>query len=230
VNSDFSPPLFFPFFPFFIFLNAPVTVHYNNVENSGVQNQLAYMTSNLELWTLNFNLFDMLPVPLCDETLVASDNNGNACPGTGSYDFSVSYTLPNAGNPKTSWFATGWSGEGVIQMFAQVDETMKIGECILDLQTFVTRQDGSSSLLVFPSAAVASGIFLALFLLFILVSMYCMLCRRARPIGVKKPTTSNDDDTYFTKMEDTKSYKSSKSKKSQKSLTSGSASVKTELI
>jgi hypothetical protein len=187
------------------------------------------MTSNLELWTLNFNLFDMLPVPLCDETLVASENNGNACPGTGSYDFSVTYELPPAGNPKTSWFATGWSGGGVIQMFAQTDETMKIGECVLDLQTFVTRKEGSSSLLQFPSAAVASGMFLALFLLFLLVSLYCILCRRGRALAVEK---FSDDDSYFSKMEDSKSYKSSKSirsKKTQKTSASGS-SVKTDLI
>jgi hypothetical protein len=184
------------------------------------------MTSNLELWTLNFNLFDMLPVPLCHETMTASSSNANQCPGTGSYDFSITYTLPDAGSPKTSWFATGWSGEGVIQMFAQTDETMKIGECQLDLQTFVTRTEGSSSLLQFPSAAVSSGIFLALFLLMVLVSLYCILCKRGRALAVQK---HSDDDSFFTKMDDTKSLKSSRSKKSQKTSTSGS-SIKSDLI
>jgi hypothetical protein len=158
--------------------------------------------------------------------MVASSSNGNDCPGTGSYDFSVTYTLPDAGSPKTSWFATGWSGEGTIQMFAQTDETMKIGDCHLDLQTFVTRQEGSSSLLRFPSAAVASGIFLALFVLLMLISLYCILCRRGRALAVKK---HSDDESYFSRMEDTKSLKSSRSKKSQKTATSGS-SVKSDLI
>jgi hypothetical protein len=124
-------------------------VYYNSVENSGTQNNQAYMTANLELLTLDFALFDMLPVPLCHDTMVADSSNENECPGTGSYDFSVNYTLPGAGSEKTSWLASGWGGKGLIQMFAEVDDTMKIGECGLDLLTYVTRQESNASMVNF---------------------------------------------------------------------------------
>jgi hypothetical protein len=127
-------------------------VHYNNVENSGIQDNQAYMSASLNLWTLSFTLFDMLPLSLCSDEIVGSDNNQYACPGTGSYDFSVEYALPGAGSEKTSWLASGWNGEGIIQMFAESDDTMKIGECKLDLQTYVTPKEKYNDTSAFGSS------------------------------------------------------------------------------
>jgi hypothetical protein len=185
------------------------------------------MTANLELWTLDFTLFDMLPVPLCHDTMVADSSNENECPGTGSYDFSVNYTLPGAGSDKTSWLASGWAGKGIIQMFAEVDDTMKIGECGLDLLTYVTRKESNSSMLTFPSAAVSSGLFLALFAVFAVLLCYCYICRRGRTITTEKPT---DEISYFSKLEEAKSTRSRGSSKHTKKTHASEASIVSDLI
>lgn len=155
--------------------------------------------------------------------MVASSSNENACPGNGAYDFSVNYTLPKAGN--FSWLASGWAGEGLIQMFAEVDETMKIGECGLGLETYVTRKESNTSILEFPSAAVSSGLFLALFAVFMIICCYCYVCRRGRAISTEKPA---DEISYFSKMED--DAKSTRSRASSKKTKKTDASVVSDLI
>jgi hypothetical protein len=184
------------------------------VENSGIENNVAYMTANLNLWTMDFNLVDMLQVPLCDETMVAADGNANACPGSGSYDYSFTYKLPNAGREETSWLATGWQSTGKIEMFAEQDENMKIGECTIVLKTYVT-QKGEKTLFGSPSAATTVGIVLGALAFFFLAFAYCYCCRR------KKGKVTADDQSQFHRMDDEKSFwtgvgtaRSSKSKKS----------------
>lgn len=194
-------------------------MHYNNVANSGIQNNIAYMTAELELWTLTFHLFDMMPIDLCDESMEPSESNTNACPGNGSYDYSVNYTLPSAGG-NSSWLASGWNGDGIIQVFAEADESMLIGECKLDLHTYVTKAESNNTVLEFPSAAVASGLALAALVFVALTMCYCYVCRRSRRV-VEKPT---EEVSYFQKMEDAKSTKTASTrgtrKSSKKNLTS----------
>ena len=96
------------------------------------------------LWTLDFNLLDMYEVPLCDESMVADESNEGECPGDGAHSFSISYKLPNAGDERASWLASGWRGTGVVRMYAEPSEDMMIGECTLSLRTHVTQKNKSS--------------------------------------------------------------------------------------
>jgi hypothetical protein len=178
---------------------------YSGVQNSGIENNMAYVTAALSLWTIDFNLLDMMPVPLCDDTMVADANNQNACPGDGTFDFSLVYKLPSAGDNRTSWLASGWEGSGLIEMFAQQDNTMKIGECSLSLKTYVSRPEGQrTSLLSTPSAAATVGIVLAAIAVVVLSMIYCYCCCKRRK--EKNSKNQDDDVSRFQRMEEEKSY------------------------
>jgi hypothetical protein len=199
-----------------------IVVYYNGVANSGVENDVAYLTANLALWTLDFNLFDMMQIPLCSSTLVADANNQNACPGDGTQAFEIPYSLPSAGSNATSWLASGWESSGIIQIFAQQDETMKIGECVLSLKTYVTRSSSEKSLISTPSAAASVGIALAVAAVLAMLGLYCYCCMKKRKNKSKIQTTGDTDESYFKRLEDEKSYWSgSGSKKSSATKKTG---------
>ena len=177
-------------------------MNYNAVDESGIQNDAAYISSDLSLWTLDFNLFDMLEIPLCHENMEYDEENEGDCPGNGEYGFQVTYKLPSAGDEKTSWLASGWQGTGMISMYAEPDESMKIGECTLDLQTYVTPAEGEDYLLNIPSAAVAAGIVLGALGVLTLIALYCYCCcGRRRSAKKKKEKSKNQEDdslpSYF---------------------------------
>jgi len=201
-------------------------VNYNGVEDTGIEDNLAFITSDLSFWTLDFNLFDMLSVPLCDDTMTADENNANDCPGDGSYSYSVVYKLPNSGSDSASWLASGFEGSGFIRMYAEADESMMIGECILNLQTFMTETE-ESGLLRTPSAAAATGIALAVLAVVAMTCLYCYCCCRRRPDTRKQPRGNPEDslESMFQRMEDEKShYTRSTAAQSQRS-SKGGASV-----
>jgi hypothetical protein len=224
-------------------LTIDIAVYYNGVTNSGIENNVAYMTADLSLWSLHFNLVDMLQVPLCDESMVADSSNQNECPGDGAHKYEFEYLLPTAGSEHTSWLASGWKGTGLIQLFAEQNENMKIGECTLSLNTYVTRKSAQKNLLGMPSAATALGMLVALLIVLAALAMYVYCCccnRKNRPnrIRVKKDRINsvtydrddeNDEDAaHFKRMEDEKSFWSGSgkgSKKSKKSSTETSSIV-----
>jgi hypothetical protein len=196
------------------------------------------MSAQLMLWTLDFNLLDMYEVPLCDESMVADESNEGECPGDGAHSFSISYKLPNAGDERASWLASGWRGTGVVRMYAEPSEDMMIGECTLSLRTHVT-QKNKSSLVGTPSASVTAWILLASALSLAGLAFYCYCCRGKRKAA--KVENFEDQSTYFKRMEDERSYWSgagskaskktatTKTSMSKKSHASASASVVSEL-
>lgn len=202
------------FSPFLLLILTTVT--YNGVSNSGITNDAAYIKADLSMWTLSFNLFDMLQVPLCDSSFVADANNQNDCPGDGSFDFELAYKLPSAGGESTSWLASGWQGTGTIQMFAQQDETMLIGDCTLALRTFVTSSSSAQkSLLSTPSAAASVGIASAVAAVIALMCLYCYCCmKKKRQKG--KIQVVDEDSSRFVRMEEDKSYWSGAGSKASK--------------
>jgi hypothetical protein len=201
-------------------------VNYAGVENSGITNDIAYVTADLSLFSLQFNLLDMMPVPLCDETMVAADGNQYACPGDGSQNYEVVYKLPSAGSERVSWIASGFEGSGLIQMFAQQDKSMKIGQCSLQLKTYVSRPEERKSLLSTPSAAATAGIVLASILGAGLLTMYCYCCCKRRQ---SKRTKEYDEESRFQRMEEDKSYWSGAgSRRSKKSTAAKSVTTKKE--
>ena len=72
-------------------------VHYSSVDTTGTQNNVGYISTDIELMTLHYNFQEMMPVPLCYYYLQPSESNEYDCPGDGSYGFSVNYVLPSAG-------------------------------------------------------------------------------------------------------------------------------------
>jgi hypothetical protein len=196
-------------------------VHYSGVENSGIEGEVAYFSSELSLFSLSFDLFDMMEIELCHENVEADANNANECPGDGDYDFSVVYKLPDAGSETTSWLASGWEGSGKIQMYAEQNQGFLIGDCTMVLKTYVTQQSEEKNLVGTPSAAVAAGIAGGVAAMMGLVCLYCYCCRGKR--GAKKnekPATPDEVSTFFRKMEDEKTFwsgsRGSKSKKGNK--------------
>lgn len=205
-----------------------VLVYYNGVAESGVENNVAYMTADLSLWAMDFNLCDMRQVPLCYETMVAGENNQNDCPGDGEFEYSINYQLPGAGNQAASWLATGWQGSGRIRMYAEPNENMMIGDCRLELKTYVTQQE--DTLVGTPSAAIAAGISLAVVLMIGLCCCYWSCCRRNK----RKITTVTEEENLvdFERLEEEKSYwsgGSKNSKKTNKTKSSGTPSIVSEL-
>jgi hypothetical protein len=204
-------------------------VYYSGVENSGIQDNMGYVTADLSLWTVDFNLLDMLPINLCDETMVADESNQNACPGDGTQNFEVVYNLPSAGKEQTSWLASGWDGSGLIQIFAAQDETMKIGECSLSLKTYVSRPAGErKSLLSTPSAAAAVGISLAVAAVLALLMLYCVCCCKRRK--EKNTKVQDDEASRFQRMEEEKSYWSGAGSRRSKKSASTKKSEEAETV
>ena len=184
-------------------------MYYNNVYNSGITGNVGYLSVNVELLTLKYTFFNMMPVPLCSSSLVAASGNAGDCPANGAYGFSVNYKLPTAGSGSTSWLATGWAGSGTFKLYAQNDLSMLIGQCSFNLKTYVTPSPNRSTVPWTPSAAAATGITLGVLAFIALGCLYCSCCRARRRLRAavgadKKPL---DEDTLavdYKKLEESK--------------------------
>lgn len=176
--------------------------------NTGLENNVGYMSTDVDLLTLKYNFHDMMPVPLCSDYLVAGDSNAGQCPADGSYAFAVSYELPSAGDQSTSWLASGWTGSGVIRMYAEDDETMLIGECSFNLKTYVTPSSEKTGFFQTPSAAATVGIVLGAFVAVALVGLWCYCCAKKRRQKIQenpedmKSITKDDLSTFFKRLDD----------------------------
>lgn len=145
----------------------------------------------------------MKQIQLCSENLVSGDENQSECPGDGSYSYSVQYKLPSAGDDKTLWLASGFQGDGVIQMFAEEDERMLIGECQVTLKTYVTRtEENMYGPFETPSAAASIGMILALSALIGLCCCYSYCCIRCKKRNTEE--IINEKEAGFVRMEDEK--------------------------
>jgi hypothetical protein len=188
------------------------------VANSGTNGESVYLSAELSLFSIDFSLVNKVNVPLCydgedeaagDEEAADEEAAGDGgrrleeyeCPNDGSYAFSVQYVLPTAGKETTSWLASGWTGTGVVQMYAQANDQMLIGECILTLSTFVTKED-TSSLLSTPSAAATAGIILAVVLAAILMCFYCYCCVKSRKSRKESLEEGDDVTSNFRRMDE----------------------------
>jgi hypothetical protein len=157
-------------------------VYYNGVYDAGITNNIAYATANVSLFKLNFNLFEMKPIYLCDSDTVTGNTGYGGyqynCPSDGSYNYSVNYTLPSAGKASQSYFGSGWTPSGVIQMYSEADSSMLIGECNITLATYVTPAAGQEYQI--PSASVASAAILGTLLGLTLLLFCCCCCTKTK--------------------------------------------------
>ena len=230
-----------------ISLASPVV--YNNTEYAMISDATVYASSQLKLMTLEYTLFNQLPLNICgkwtsqienvnDQGQAAYQMGGNRrhladevdgadgdaadadaadgdaadaadadaaegdaadaeaadadeadasgyeggdmanCPD-GLYSLEVSYTLPSA-DSKTAWLATGWTGSGVISMYAEKGNTDSlVGYCTLKLGTAVTQSQERKYNP--PTALVASLIAVGVVVAVFLLCIYCTCCRYRRP-------------------------------------------------
>lgn len=128
------------------------------------------------------------------------DNAG--CPGDGTYPFSIEYVLPSAGTESASWLASGWQGTGLLEMYAQRNDAMKIGECTLTLATYVTKKN-EDVLLGTPSAAATAGIILAIIFAAVLMCCYCYCCIKKRQTKKAELDAGDDITSNFRRMDTT---------------------------
>lgn len=192
------------------------SVYYNGVYYSGVQDNQAYLTFDMHFLTLDLKPFEMKQISLCSGNLVSGEENQSACPGDGSYSYSVQYRLPSAGDGHPLYLASGFQGKGIIRMFAEQDERMLIGECHLTLKTYVTRtEENMYGPFETPSAAASVGMALAVSALIGLCCCYSYCCIR-RKSNTQELNVENealfsrmeDNEALFSRMEDDKSVAS----------------------
>ena len=182
---------------------------YSGTESTGISYSTVYMTADMNFLTLSYNLFQMAEMDLCYDNVVYAtyDDDATTCPGDGTYDFEVYYDLPPAADESASWLATGWQGVGNLYMYSQVDESMLIGECTMDLKTYVTPTD-NFSIIQTPSAAAVVGILAGLAATTFLICFYLACCRRTptktvneQDVTIKYRNMSEemDDETFESK-------------------------------
>jgi hypothetical protein len=179
-------------------------VYYSGVANTGITDSIGYATGDISLMAMDFSLFEMMPIPLCDASLTAGSSNANQCPGDGSYDYSVVYNLPKSGADSASWLASGWSGTGYLEIYAAQDQVdMLIGKCTIGLKTSVTHSSATQGLFQTPSAATTTGIVLGALAAAALVCVYCYCCCKKRQKTKKDLLDKGDDVTSsFRRMDD----------------------------
>jgi hypothetical protein len=186
-------------------------VNYNKVYNTGMTNNIGYLSADMELVTLKYQFFDKTAVPLCSNSITST--SGVACPGDGSYQFSSTYSLPSAGSENQSWLASGWQGKGTIRIYAAANENMLIGECTFSLNTMVTPSTQAnfySRTVNPPSAAASVGIIAGALAVLGLVCLWCYCCKRKSRTVVdesdvpKTVSHGNPDDVsaFFKRLDD----------------------------
>jgi hypothetical protein len=177
------------------------TVYYENLEYSGLSNATGfsnatgYASADLQLMTLQYDLFQFLPFKFCGDWVTRGKYNFNSCPGDGKYHFEVPYVLPK-NDDATTWFATGWEGVSYLKIYAdRSDNSPLLSHCKIHFKTSVT-QSNEENWRTLPSAAqttlILFGIAAGMFSLII-----CMACRTKR-----KHPTDEDYSQDFKKMED----------------------------
>jgi len=179
------------------------TLAYNSTDATSIANNVAYITADLNFVTWTFHLLDQFQIDLCNQNLVASENNAGECPGDGSYSFSMDYALPNSKDAST-WLASGWGGSGTIAMYSTetVSADSLVGYCTLPMTTAVT--SSASSNYNPPSASTTTGLVIGAILLAALAGVYLVFRRRA---SSKRSATTDDGKSFF---DDAKTHLTSK--------------------
>lgn len=120
-------------------------------------------------------LADMVPMPLCDDSLTANQNNENGkCPGDGSYSFSTAFTSKAPSSDFGSWLLTGYKGELVVNLYWNSDAKLA-GRCHADIAT-------KPSMWAIPSGMLVT----LLFLLIVLGYIAYAVTKRYRPQWLAK--------------------------------------------
>ena len=179
---------------FFSCFSSSTIVYYNDLDQVLLANSTdngytntGYVSAKLQLMTLQYDLFEFLPFGFCGDW-ITEQNGNNACPGNGTYYFSVPYELPDDNDFRT-WFATGWQGTAYLKIFqTRSEDSPLLAHCRLHFRTYVT-DNGDFTL---PSAAQAT-LFLFAILGGMISILVCITCRKKKPLADLKQPIMNDD-------------------------------------
>jgi hypothetical protein len=171
-------------------------VNYNNLAKYTNYNSTGYASANLQMLSLEYELFDLLPFNFCGQWVQNGYGYSNVtCPNDGYYHFDLTYQLPET--DKTSWFASGWTATSEIMIVSsRGDNPSILADCKLQFHTYVT-QSQESEWQSLPSAAVVT-----LSLVGVVVAMCSVICCLACRKKKKRVTDRDFDD--FQKMQDVK--------------------------
>lgn len=175
--------------------SVPLAVNYNNLAMYTSYNSSGYASANLQMLSLQYELFQNLPFNFCGEWVQNSYGYSNVtCPYDGYYHFDLNYQLP-PNEDKSSWFASGWTATSEITIKSSRSESASIlADCKLEFHTYVT-QNQESEWQSLPSAAVVTLSLLGAALAMCVV-ICCLACRKKT-----KRVTDRDFDE-FQKMQD----------------------------
>jgi hypothetical protein len=174
-----------------------IIVHYVDVERSGLANTTGYVSADLQLMTLDYQLFEDLPFNFCGDFIKRSMYNFNTCPEDGKYHFEVPYTLP-PNEDQTSWFATGWRGTSYLTIGAgpaSDNNSTLLAHCKLEFETSVT-QSQESGWSTLPSASQTTLVLVGV-VAFLVLTVFCLACRPAH-----KHVTDEAYESEFKALED----------------------------
>jgi len=181
---------------------------YNNLALYTNDNSTGYATATLQMLTLKYELFELLPFNFCGDWV--QDNYGTnnvTCPYDGRYNFNIAYTLPE-NKDKTSWFASGWTATSEIMIYSSRNEGAPIlADCKLEFHTEVTQTRGSEYKSL-PSAATVTLALLGVAMFMCLVVGF-LACRKKKHRGdqhnfndfEKYIDAENDEETVETNVE-----------------------------
>ena len=174
-------------------ISETIKVTYNDlatyIQNNSTGSATGYASAKLQMLTLEYELFELLPFNFCGEWVSTTSDNGNmtnyACPHDGRYTFSIDYTLPE-NKDKTTWFASGWTATAEIMIHSKRSESSTIlADCKLEFHTSVTHNEESSEWKDLPSAATIT---------FGLLSVALFLCMTVCFLACKKKTREGDNE------------------------------------
>jgi hypothetical protein len=182
------------------------------------RNNTGYASADLNLLSVEYNLFNFLPFNFCGDWVRGGQYNENACPYDGQYLFSVPYTLPWDDGDITTWFATGWQGNSnlIIYSAPSEDNSTLLASCTLHWKTYVTRSESvDEGWKTLPSAAQVAIIMASVLAFMCCCCFYLSCCRRRRR---KRHVTDLDYEGADFKIFDDKKIKEEQIKKEKDEL------------
>ena len=203
-------------------LSFSLTVQYSGLYTYvSNQNNTGYASADLNLLSVEYNLFNFLPFNFCGDWVSSGRYNDGACPSDGQYTFSVPYTLPWDDGDITTWFATGWQGNSNLIIYSSPaeDNSTLLASCTLHWKTYVTKNEtADEGWKTLPSAAQVAIIMASVLACMCCCCFYLSCCRRRRR---KKHVTDIDyegTDLGRFKIFDDKKIKEEQKKKEKDEL------------
>lgn len=174
-------------------------MHFQGLNEIGLMDDYAFVSADLQLLSLDYQLLQYLQVPICGIYVIDDQNNDTACPDDGVYEFYLPYVLP-AEESNLSWLASGWEGTSDISFYSEANNVESlIGSCQLHFATAVTQNEkGILAELPIPTAMVTMLVVVAFAAFMLLSCIYQMV--RDLAVGKKdkknRKASAEDDSIY----------------------------------